>query len=232
MLADLDRIAIASKRPSHVGLGAARRAAERTNAGQVFLLIDCSGSMSGGNLEQAKTGALEFSEKAYRQGYTVGLIAFDSYARLVLGSGRDRKALERAVGRLETGGSTNMSDALTLARSEFGDDRSAVRRSGSHDFGLQSHHVAVVVTDGYPDDRTKALKEASTLKEMGVRIITIGTDDADPSFLDELSTHKGLATTVRSDQLSLAIKSAAKLLPRTTGGQAGLPGNKPRRPSR
>ena len=42
----------------------------------VYLLLDCSSSMEGVKLSQAKSGAVGFAEEACGKGYGVGLIAF------------------------------------------------------------------------------------------------------------------------------------------------------------
>src|SRR3989344_9047152 len=46
----------------------------------VYLVIDCSGSMTGHKLEQAKKGSLDFAASALHDGYEVGLISFNSAA--------------------------------------------------------------------------------------------------------------------------------------------------------
>ena len=206
LLRDLDRKTVSSARSS----GPISRSRASTQ-GRVLLVIDCSTSMLGSNIDQAKSGALQFAVRAYGKGYSVGLISFASQATLVMVPNTDRGKLERAVGRLDVDGSTNMSAALSIAKSQF------QRR-------VVGPRAVVVVTDGFPDDRTGACAEARVLREMGVRVITIGTDDADVAFLNRLSSHKDLAKYVQADKLSLAMKSASGLLPRTTRGQLGPSG--------
>ena len=173
------------------------------SSGQVFLMIDCSSSMGGNKIEQAKTGALQFSEDAFRRGYRIGLITFAGQADLAMDTRRDRRSLLKAVERLRAAGTTNMAAGLSMARSKL-------RRRASR------ARAVVVVTDGYPDDRDAALREARRLRRDGVRIITIGTDGADLGFLSRLSSHESLASYVPADQLSSTMKSASRLLPRTT----------------
>ena len=49
--------------------------------GFVYLAIDCSASMAGQKLLQAREGALDFAEDAQIKGYSVGLVQFESSAK-------------------------------------------------------------------------------------------------------------------------------------------------------
>lgn len=197
VLAKLDKVIVASAPSESIRTG---------EKGQVFLVIDCSASMHGASLREAKAGALEFAKNAYRLGYEVGLVAFGSEARLILDTGRNMGDIARAVEKLKVDGTTNMPAALSLVRRKL---------LGP---GKVENRAAVVVTDGLPDDPWQTLREAAKLKDGNIRIITIGTDDADLSFLKKLSSHKDLANYVSSDRVSSALKTASKMLPGATSG--------------
>lgn len=172
----------------------------RTSSKIVYLLVDCSGSMAEGNkIEQAKKGAIGFAEEAQRKEYSVGLIQFASHAEHVLEPQNELTSLNANVEKLSANGSTNMAAAIQIARDKLLD------KAGEK--------VICIVTDGMPDDKKTTLEAANEIRIQGVEIMTIGTDDADKEFLEELATRKELSLKVLRDQLERGIVSMAKMLP-------------------
>jgi len=165
----------------------------------VYLVIDTSGSMADYKLEHAKKGALDFAKDAFRKEYAVGLIGFNSVAKLFCKPTYDMEILKQSVNELSAGGSTNMSDAISLAHERFN--------------SIKNTKVMVIVTDGQPDNIEDTLKEAAKAKHDGIDIITIGTDDADQQFLKTLATRSELGSKVSKAVFSQAISSASSLLP-------------------
>lgn len=174
-------------------------------SGIVYLLIDCSSSMSGGNkLEQAKKGGSDFARDAMMKGYRVGLITFADHARHVCEPMSDNAALSGYLDGMQTGSSTHMADALSLAFQKL-----------KHGIG---NRMAVLVTDGQPtegepDPAQATLQEARNMRGDGIDIITIGTDDADEAFLKKIATRVDLAFMVEARHLERGIISAVKMLP-------------------
>jgi Mg-chelatase subunit ChlD len=72
--------------------------------------------------------------------------------------------------------------------------------------------AVVVVTDGQPNSCEDALRSAAVLKQKGVEILCIGTDDADKSFLGQLATRKELALHVGALNIRTSIGEATQLL--------------------
>lgn len=180
-----------------------RRSTSGGSVACAYLLIDCSYSMEGSKLSQAKTGSIGFAESAFLKGYSVGVVSFSSQARLVTEPLTDIFKLRERISRLEVEESTNMAEALHLAAEKF----PSPTQGGA----------VVVVTDGMPDSVDAALKAARRLKSLGIDIITIGTDDADQHFLEQIASRKDLAVPVPQKQLASGIKTSAKLLP--SGGK-------------
>lgn len=170
----------------------------RRELGAVYLVIDCSSSMGGTKLVEAKKGAMEFAKDALTKGYTVGLIQFASVAEHICEPEAKIPALHPRIEKLTAGGSTNMTDGIQLAMNKL------ITRKGLK--------AMVVVTDGQPDDKNSALDVACQAKEKGIDIIAIGTDDADRDFLGKLASRIDLAVMVSRDQLGQGIASAAKML--------------------
>ena len=166
--------------------------------GTVYLLLDCSGSMGGNKIEQARKGALEFTSDALVRGYSVGLITFSSDASLVAAPRGDTSLLREQLPRLRPDGSTNMAEAIQLAATHLRDKQGPL--------------AMVVITDGLPDSEKDALSEAQAAKDGAIDIITVGTDDAHQGFLEKLASRSDLAVMVERDQLEGGITSASRML--------------------
>lgn len=178
---------------------------EVTGTGYVYLVIDCSGSMAGQKIEQAKRGAINFAKDARTKGYSIGLIQFESSATHICGPIREISALDRYLKTMKIGGTTNMADGIQLATREL------QRKRG--------YRAMVIITDGMPNvgeptGEKAALREAEKAKENRIDIITIGTDDADWEFLKKIATRANLAAFVTREELAQAITSAAQMLPK------------------
>lgn len=170
-----------------------------------YLLVDCSTSMASGNkIDQAKNGAKEFAEDAKTKGYDVGLIKFSNIVTHVCEPQSDVSSLSRCLNELVAMGSTNMAGALSLAFEKLKNEK--------------GRKVAVLITDGEPtegepDPKEAAIRVALKMKDYGIDLITIGTDDADEGFLKRLATRTNLSVMVKREQLQRGISSAAGLLP-------------------
>jgi Mg-chelatase subunit ChlD len=163
----------------------------------VLLLIDTSGSMSGDNIEQARNGAIDFSTSATRRGYATALAVFGDRAAMVCDPTVETAALARKVKSINVGivgEGTDLAAGLDLAGK------------------FKNLAAVVVVTDGEPNSQEDALRSAAVLKQKGVEILCIGTDDADEAFLDELATRKDLAVHVQASTVGTAIRDSARLL--------------------
>lgn len=163
-----------------------------------FLLLDSSASMRGDKISQARAGARRFAHDALAKNYAVGLIAFASNAELVCAPCREMGPLAAGLGGVDAGGSTDLAAALKLALAQV---------SG------RGRQILVVATDGQPDSREEALAAAREARAAGLRIIAIGTDDADEDFLRLLAGNGDLAVKVEPARLGQQIASAALLLP-------------------
>jgi len=163
----------------------------------VLLLIDTSGSMAGDKIVQARQGAIDFARSATLRGCATALAIFGDRAAMVCDPTVETPAFEKKVNRLEVGivgGSTDLGAGLTLAAK------------------FPKLNAVVVVTDGQSNSREAALKAAEPLKQRGIEILCIGTDDADQKFLKELATRSDLAIHVEAQNLRTSIGQASQLL--------------------
>jgi molecular chaperone DnaK len=174
-----------------------------TGALSCFLLLDCSGSMVGQKLEQARSGSYDFARKALSGGYSIGLIRFSDSAQLLCRPETDCNAIASVLSGLSAYGTTNMEAAIEMAAAELS--------------GLAGTRALVVVTDGLPDNPARTLAAARNARSQGIRIITIGTENADSSFLRQLASGSDLVIDTAPQHLGDAISDAVLLLPDRTG---------------
>jgi Ca-activated chloride channel family protein len=178
---------------------------QKENQMVLFLIIDCSGSMSAyEKLTQARNGALAFTKNALEKGYSVGVIKFNTYASLCCEPQRDISKIKSHLQELTAEGSTNMVEALYLAKEHL-----------IHRTGLRT---LLVATDGLPNDVEATLNVAKKIKEVGIEILVVATSDADKEFLDKLASRRDLAVKVPEHQFKQAISSSAEMLPQLPQG--------------
>ena len=140
----------------------------------IVLLMDCSGSMYGRNIEEARKAALTFSESALGPNRQIALVAFPGGVICPLTT--DVRRIEAALRGLQPIGSTPMGEGLAAAR-ELMKTKAGIQR------------VFVVLTDGHPDDPDGAMAEVNRIRTAGSRIITIGVgSQVRPDFLKALAS--------------------------------------------
>lgn len=140
----------------------------------VVLLVDCSGSMYGTNIQEARKAASSFAERAMGANRQLALVAFPGGVVCPLTGDVGRVNL--AVQNLSPIGSTPMAEGLAAAR-DLTRSRAGVPR------------VFVILTDGHPDDPEAAMAEANRIRTSGGRIVTIGVGaQVRPDFLRGLAS--------------------------------------------
>jgi molecular chaperone DnaK (HSP70) len=165
---------------------------------RVYLLMDVSSSMAGAPLEEAQAAARAFLDRCDFTTAEVGLISFSGAATLQAEATDNARKVAAAIARLEADGTTNLSDALTLAR-----DRLAATDRARY---------VVLLTDGYPDAPEGAVWEAAQAREDGIRIVAIGTGDADRDYLRRLSNTDEGAIFARRGELIQAFGHIARVI--------------------
>jgi Mg-chelatase subunit ChlD len=164
-----------------------------------YVLVDCSGSMSGEKLQFAKDGAIAFAVDAIAKSYRLGVIRFDTSAEELLSPVDSIKKIKQAIALIVGGSTTNLASAIAIATGKL-TDKTALR-------------CICIVTDGMPDNVQDAIDEADKAKAAGIEIITRGTDDADIGFLERISTKKEFAAKVERKMLASSIREMSRLLP-------------------
>ena len=140
----------------------------------IVLLIDCSGSMYGTNIEEARRAGFSFAERSLDSNRQIAVISFPGGVVTPF-TGEIRK-VEQALGSLTPIGSTPMAEGLAAAR-DLMKTKAGVQR------------VLVVLTDGHPDDPEGATAEAARIRQSGGRVVTIGVGPlVRPDFLRTLAS--------------------------------------------
>ena len=170
--------------------------------GSVYLVIDCSGSMEGTKIIQAREGALNFARDALKKGYFTGLIQFHSATSHICEPQHDVSMIEGYLKKLEIGNLTHMADAIRMGYLQLK--------------GRPGAKVMVIITDGMPNgpgDPGSTFKERDAALKDGIDIIAIGTDDADQKFLKKLASRTELGIKVSQENLGQTIATSGSLLP-------------------
>jgi molecular chaperone DnaK len=150
---------------------------ESSGAATVVLAIDCSASMSGSKMDQAKRVLTELAEKYVELGrnWSISVINFGGPgsiypSQIILPPTNELDQIRTAADRLDAGGGTPMEAGLDNVR----DVLEAV--SGTR--------LAVIITDGQPWNTALCRSRAQTLQALNIRIATVPIgDDADRDFL-------------------------------------------------
>ena len=164
-------------------------AATRPPAGPaqaVCLLIDCSGSMLygggagegvGHKLHEVKAAAEDFVGRHNTPDDRIAVVGFGTRVRRAAKLTADQAALRQAIEELYDGGSTAMDIGLKAAAEELTKSPDAADAPKS----------ILLFTDGQPDNPEAALAAAKTCREQQLKIVAIGTGDADTEYLGQIT---------------------------------------------
>lgn len=139
----------------------------------IALLIDCSGSMSGTAIEEAKKAAISFLKNFRVANGSIGLITFPG--GIIHKLSQNFASVKSKISGLDANNGTPMTEAIELAHTQML-------------VATEYDQVIVLLTDGGPNDRSSAEASAATAIKKGIRIITIGVSGADETFLKLIAT--------------------------------------------
>ncbi len=178
----------------------------------IALAIDCSGSMSGGDIDDAKAASSRFLDNIDPSSQ-VGLVSFGgSEIEIEMHLTQDFDQLRQAIENLRTRGTTPMTEAIALVRKHVL-------------INSQNTNVLILLTDGFPDEKNTTLTEAEFAKQQGIQIIAIGVGDGVGSdYLKQIaSTPEDYYFVEESVQLESTFTSiASRLVTESLGRTAGI----------
>lgn len=165
---------------------------------KIFLLIDTSASMAGAPLMEAQSAARAFVDKCDFTRTEVGLVSFSDAVALQAEATDNARRVHAAINRLEADGTTNLADALALAR--------------AHLLEVDRRRYAVMLTDGYPDAADAAVEEANRLKAAGIEVVAIGMGAADLDYLRRIASTEAGSIFARHGELVTTFGSIARMI--------------------
>ena len=171
---------------------------------RIYLLIDVSASMAGTPLVEAQMAARAFLDKCDFTATEVGLISFSDEVTLQAEATDNVRKVQAALIRLEPEGTTNLSDALELARQKLN--------------RLDRTRYVVLLTDGYPDAAEAAVEQAARARGEGIEIVAIGMGSADLGYLRRLASTEEGSIFARQGELVNAFGHIARMI--SEGGRA------------
>lgn len=149
----------------------------RSEALEVVLLIDTSGSMQRGPIDAARRAADSFIDRLPLQ-TEIAVVGFGSVATVLAPFATDRAPAKAAVTGLLATGETALYDGVATALAQFGDGDGQARRS------------VVLLSDGGDTASRSSLEDAvAALGDADVRlhVIELQTPESDPGALADLA---------------------------------------------
>ncbi len=184
----------------------------------VALLIDTSGSMRDqGKIDEVKRAASDYVAK--QPGTTrVAVVRFSSDAEIVSPLGAGVGDHLSAISSFNADGATNMADGLQTAAQAL-----------AADVGSQKSRTILLFTDGEPGSnlessdvaKPKTVSAADGIRAGGIRIVAVGTIDANINFLAQVTGDRNLVFATTAGQFSDAFQkadSAIRGLFKSSGG--------------
>lgn len=144
-----------------------------SNGMNVALLIDCSGSMSGERIAEAKKAAISFLKNFRTVNGSIGLITFPGGIAHKLS--QNFASIKKKIDDLNADNGTPMTEAIDQAYAQML-------------VATEYEKTIVLLTDGAPASSSSAEASAEIAKKKGIRIITIGVSGADEAFLKRIAS--------------------------------------------
>ena len=176
-----------------------------TPAQAVVLLLDTSGSMAGGALDEMKKAARDYVARQDLSRTRIAVVHFDSTSEARASLTRDPALLNLAIDSLHEDGVTRMDLGLDVALQQLNGAPGAAQHPAFTD--------GVPTTDGYTMDASDiTLQKAQQVRQGGVRLLAIATGDADRDFLAQLTGDAGLVFWASQGQFGEAFQQAARVI--------------------
>ena len=165
----------------------------------IALLIDTSGSMTGGKLPEVKGAAINFVQRQSGKQNNLAVVSFNSESQLIAQIGSDQSTITQAIANLVADGGTNMSSGIDTAVA-------AIQSSSTKNQNI------LLFTDGQPNSVTATNTSALNARLQGVTIIAVGTGDANTGYLTQLTGDPSLVFFANSGEFDRAFQQAEKVI--------------------
>ena len=177
----------------------------------VCLLIDCSGSMLygggagegiGQKLHEVKAAAEDFVGRHNSPDDRIAVVGFGTRVHRAAKLTSNQAELRQAIEELYDGGGTAMHIGLKAAADQL---------SNSPEAGDAPRSI-LLFTDGQPDNAEAALGAAKACREQKLKIVAIGTGDADMDYLAQITGNSKLVFHTDSGSFDEGFKQAEKAI--------------------
>lgn len=176
---------------------------DQSQGGEVYLLIDLSGSMSGEPLRQAIQSAYDFVDQLDLSVFSIGVAGFGSNFVKIQSLSHDDRQIRLSISKLE---SQDVRD-----RAGYGTHNPLGKMTTL--FGPDPvSKLVIVLTDGEWFDARAAILDAQRLNAMGIDTIGIGIDAADTDFLRKISSLQDLSGLTDLSHLSESFSKIARVI--------------------
>ncbi|BAQ60139.1 von Willebrand factor [Geminocystis sp. NIES-3708] len=171
----------------------------------IVLLIDASGSMDDGKLEEVKTAATNFVK---RQNLTIAetkenqdqiaVIGFGTKVHVTTPLTSNLNTIEEAIVFVNDGGVTNIDLGLEAGRQEL--SQTTFQKN------------LLLFTDGIPNSPIETIRQGKMMINQGINLIAIATGDADTKFLKQLTGDENKVFFANAGNFDQAFQQAEKLI--------------------
>lgn len=194
----------------------------------IYLLLDCSGSMSGAPIEAVRRGVELLAQEVRADTFTcqtvyVGVITFDNNARMVTSGLEPIEQFEPP--QLSASGSTSLGQALQVLQQSLDTDvKSSVKGGEKGDW----KPLVFILTDGEPTDEWQTPRQEiqERQKRKVLNVITVGCG---PGINEQNLKAIAIGPTFRMDNseasfktffqwVSQSVKSVSKVVSQPGGG--------------
>lgn len=149
---------------------------EKSDKLSLMLVVDHSGSMGGKPMSDTKAAVISFV-KSLDAGIDVGLVKFDSTAKLVAPLSKNRTELLIGVDTILADGGTSIQSGLRMA--------------GDQLIGVGGRKVIILLSDGCDGDTSGIDAALDALRMNNIYVYTIGFGGADSEYLSYIADRTG-----------------------------------------
>lgn len=173
-------------------------------SGVLIMALDVSGSMDGMRITEAKKAMKNFVQEFEESNIKIGVVAFADKTKVICkpteNYSKVQKAISTLVCNIDNIGYCNDANPMPLIHQ-------TLQAYDKYDFVY-----TIILTDGYWDSQSAAIRSKQQFVESGFEIIGMGFGEADINFLRKLSTREELAKVDDIMSLNENLSSIARII--------------------
>jgi molecular chaperone DnaK len=179
---------------------------EPVRKGEIFLVADLSGSMSGDPLKEAKTAMKKFVDDADMDIFKIGIMGVADKVRTYLKPSGNANQIKTSINSISIGDCGYGNDAHPF---------DALLKGFSNDCDIR---YAIVLADGAWMRPAVAKSAAKICHNNGIEIIGLGFGTARMDFMEAISSQKDLAIITETSGLTSSFSKIAQVIGSQSGG--------------